>query len=118
VEEGADEVIFEDAYGARVAKKGNICLFLATEPCHELLSELIKQSGAKSIIPTEGVVHGNSKMLGVFSTREKGICGCVSLPQKTDWVEWFTKKEYHDTDQAEISIGTKEARVFIAKELL
>jgi hypothetical protein len=117
IDEGADEIIYEDCYGVRIARKKNIRLVLLTEPIYHLLVDIIKDCGVKSIIETEGVVHGNSKLLGVFSTRGKGICGKVSLPQKGCWYEWFTKNEYPDTDEVEISINPREARVFILKDL-
>ena len=82
------------------------------------LIDLIKRCGVKSIIDSEGVVHGNSKLMGVFSTQTSGIDSVVSLPQKTDWYEWFTQTEYKNTDEIPISIGPKEARLFIAKSLI
>ena len=82
-----------------------------------MLIDLLKRCGVKMVIRSEGVVHGNSKLLGVFSTKIKGIDSVVSLPQKTDWYEWFTKTEYRNTDEVPITIGPKEARLFIAGSL-
>lgn len=118
IDHGADKIIYKDTYGVRIAKKENITLILNADITPALLTDIIKSCGVKSIIPQTGVVHGNSKILGVFSTKESGIEGTVSLPQKTDWFEWFTKTEYKCTDAAYISINPKEARVFIAKDLL
>jgi len=118
IDSGADEIFHEDSCGIRAARKGNITLLLLKDSLHSLLMEMMKKYGVKSIIETEGVVHGNKKLLGVFSTKENGIHGKVSLPQKTDWYEWFTKTEYLSADTVDIDISPKEARVFIAKDLL
>ena len=114
---GADENIFADETGIRAARKGNILLMLHNAYAKDLTA-LIKRCGVRPIIPSIGVVHGNSKLLGVFSTSESGIDGTVSLPIRGDWYEWFTKTEYLDTDIAPIRIGPKEARLFISKTLL
>lgn len=115
---GADENILEDETGVRIARKGNIWLMLYNKVNAQILIDLIKRCGVKSIINSMGVVHGNSKLLGVFSTKHNGIDSTVSLPAKGDWYEWFTKTDYLNTDKVSINIAPREARVFISKDLL
>lgn len=115
---GADETVYSDESGVRIAKKGNIWLMLYNGVTFTMLIDLMKRCGVESVINGAGVVHGNSKLLGVFATREKGISGNVSLPQKDDWYEWFTKMEYINTSEIPIEIAPKECRLFISKSLL
>ncbi len=115
---GADENVYADHTGVRIAKKGNLWLMLDTEIDHIRLLEIIKRCGVKTVINGEGVVHGNSKLLGVFATATKGVTDYVFLPQKGDWYEWFTKTEYANVDKVAIDIAPCQARVFISKELM
>jgi hypothetical protein len=115
---GADENILEDETGVRIARKGNIWLMLYNKVTAQILIDLMKRCGVKTIINSMGVVHGNSKLLGVFSTKTSGIESTVSLPEKGVWYEWFTKTDYLNTDKVSINIGPKEARLFISKTLL
>jgi len=115
---GADEVVCTDEKGPRIARRGNLWLMLDSEIDAERLLELMKIWGAETPVDGCAVVHGNSKLLGVFSTADKGLKCKVTLPQKTDWVEWFTQTEYSDADEVDIDIAPRKARVFIAKSLL
>ena len=82
-----------------------------------MLREVAVASGIKPIISCNGVAHGNSKLIGVFSTKEEGLECDVALPEKADWYEWFTGEEYIDMDTVPVSVGPKKARVFIRKEI-
>lgn len=115
---GADEAVYADQSGLRIARRGNLWLMLDEKIDFEGLLKLMKRWGVSTIVDGAAVVHGNSKLLGVFSTAQKGVTGKVALPQKADWYEWFTQTEYSDTDEAEIDIAPRQARVFIAKSLM
>ena len=115
---GAKEEVYSNQTGVQIAINDKTWLMLNADISAKMLIDLMKRCGVKMIIDSEGVVHGNSKLLGVFSTVEKGIKGQVNLPKKDDWYEWFTKTEYANTDKITIDIEPRKARLFISKSLM
>ena len=110
---GAEEILIEDAFGVRCARCGSIYLGFRCDPA--MLRGMAQASGVTPVISQNGVAHGNSRIIGVFSIIEDGLDTDVHLPRKGDWYEWFTKETYHDTDRVHVKIGPKKARVFIKK---
>ena len=110
---GAEEILSEDPFGVRCARCGSIYLGFCCNPA--MLRGMAQASGVTPVISQNGVVHGNSRIIGVFSTIEEGLDTDVHLPQKGDWYEWFTKETHHDTDCVHVKIDPKKARVFILK---
>ena len=110
---GADEVLLTDEFGVRCARKGDIYLGFRCNPA--MLRGVAEASGVIPVISQNGVAHGNSRIIGVFSTIEDGLDTDVHLPSKGDWYEWFTRETFHDTDCVHINIEPKKARVFMLK---
>ncbi len=108
---------FADGGGGAIRENCGIWLSLSPSEFSTSITPVFSAAGICPRIEGEGVVHGNSHLLGVFSMKDKGLSGTVRLPERGDWIEWFTKEEYADTSVAQISIGPRAARIFIKKSL-
>jgi hypothetical protein len=106
---------FADGKGGAIRENRGIWLTLRPAEILDSISSVFSAAGIRPCIEGEGVVHGNSHLLGVFSLKESGLSGEVHLPEKGDWIEWFTKEEYADTATVPISIGPRASRIFIKK---
>jgi hypothetical protein len=108
---------FADKMGGAIRERDGVYLCIDPTEIPTSFSDLFDAAGLTRRIRARGVVHGNGLLLGVFSMKDEGISDTVLLPEKGDYVEWFTKAEYKNTDSVRIDLMPKEARVFINKKL-
>ncbi len=114
---GAHSFSFADQKGGALRENGGLWLCIRPNELSEHLSLILRAAQIKRCIEVPAVVHGNSLVFGVFSLKEQGISSELILPEKGDWVEYFTKEEFLSAQSVPVTIGPRQARVFIRREL-
>jgi hypothetical protein len=65
--------------------------------------------------PLEEKIENHDRFTMLFAPIHRSYA--YSLPEKSDYVEWFTRETHEACDTVELSLPPRAARIFIRKDI-
>lgn len=113
----AASLSFSDGKGGAFREKNGIYLCIDPSALSLVIAKAFESAALAPYLKERAVVHGNNLLFGVFSMKDNPLCTSLLLPEKSDYVEWFTRETHEACDTVELSLPPRAARIFIRKDI-